>query len=67
MTRAEAMAKASDLLDQNIENEIADFFDEFEYDAAIEEALRHKLARWKLEKLAEVDAGLDKIAKHSLH
>ena len=40
MTRDEALAKASDLLDENIQREIDDFFDEFEHDAAIEEGLR---------------------------
>ena len=58
MTRTEALHQAAVLLDEVGEAEITKFFEEFVYDPIAEDALRHRLARWKAEQLARIESAM---------
>ena len=62
MTRAQALHQASAILDDVADRDIEKYFEEFVYDPLIEDALRHKAARWKAEQLARIEATMTRMA-----
>jgi hypothetical protein len=56
MTRNQLMEHVSALLDDIAERDLEKVFDEFVFDAALEECLRAKISRWKQQELAKLGA-----------